>query len=136
MSVDLSHNAFLSMIGLSLVRWERGLAEFELTLAPHHMNRQGSLQGGVVATMLDAACGYAGLWTETTAPGLDANAVTVSLAINYVARAHAGRLHAVGQLVGGGRSIYFASGEILDAHGGVIATAQGSFKRQPVGTPA
>ncbi|GLR77755.1 PaaI family thioesterase (plasmid) [Azospirillum oryzae] len=128
MSLDLSNNAFLTMIGLSLVRWQPGEAEFMLEVEPRHMNRQGSLQGGVVATLLDAACGYSGLYTEVH--GGERHGVTLSLTINYVARVCQGRIHAVGRTTGGGRSIYFASGEIRDGQGAIVATAQGSFKRR------
>jgi len=40
-------------------------------------------------------------------------------------------VQARGRVTGGGRHIYFASAELTDPQGEVIATAQGTFKRQP-----
>lgn len=131
MTLDLDDNPFLTMLGLSLVRWQPDLAEFALEIEPRHMNRQGVLQGGVVAAMLDAACGYSGLYTD--APGVERHGLTLSLTINYVARVCTGRVCAVGRVTGGGRSIYFASGEIRDERDAVVAMAQGSFKRREQG---
>ncbi|HYF88046.1 PaaI family thioesterase [Azospirillum sp.] len=127
MNLDHHNNAFLTMIGLTLSRWEPGLAEFDLLVDHRHTNRQGILQGGVLATMLDAACGYAGLHDGTGVT--EGQAVTLSLMVNYLARVEDGRLRAVGTAVGGGRRIYFANGLVYAADGSVVATAQGSFKR-------
>jgi uncharacterized protein (TIGR00369 family) len=99
----------------------------ELDVEPRHLNRQGSLQGGVTATLLDAACGYAGLQAEgETVLG---HAVTVMLTISYLARANTGRLRASGTVSKAGRSIYFSSAQLTSESGELIATAQGTFKR-------
>jgi len=127
MSLDHHPNAFLALIGLTLVRWEPGVAEFELLIDHRHTNRQGVLQGGALATMLDAACGYAGLHDGTG--NADGQAVTLSLMVNYLVRVDGGRLRAVGTVTGGGRRIFFSNGAVLAADGTVVATAQGSFKR-------
>ena len=83
----------------------------------------------MVATLLDAACGYAGL-AGSEGAGLG-NAVTVTLAISYIAKVRAGRLLATGQVTKMGRSVYFSSGELVSTSGDLIATAQGAFKRTP-----
>ncbi len=126
--IDLAvDNPLLDHLGLRLAEWAPGRCEFRLDIEPRHLNRSGSVQGGVMATLLDAACGYAGLYTDAgTAP---ANAVTVMLSISYLGRAREGRIRAVGRVTGGGRSVYFSSAELLDEQGRVVATAQGSFKR-------
>ncbi|HYG87842.1 MAG TPA: PaaI family thioesterase [Azospirillum sp.] len=131
MSLDRHHNAFLALLGLTLVRWKAGRAEFDLAVDHRHTNWQGVLQGGLLATMLDAACGYAGL---AGVPGeADRQGVTLSLAVNYLGRVEVGaggrRLRAVGEVTGGGRRIYFSHGTVLTEDGTVVATAQGSFKR-------
>ena len=127
MNLDQHHNAFLTMIGLTLVRWEPGLAEFDLLVDHRHTNRQGVLQGGLLATMLDAACGYAGL--QSGSGNGDGQAITLSLMVNYLARVDGGRLRAVGEVTGGGQRIYFSNGTVQAGDGTVVATAQGSFKR-------
>jgi uncharacterized protein (TIGR00369 family) len=127
-------NPLLEHLGIRLADVGAGRATFELDVQPRHLNRQGSLQGGVVATLLDAACGYAGLVAaDGQAP---ANAVTVMLSISYMAKVRAGRLRATGHVTKMGRTVYFSSGELVGPAGELVATAQGSFKRTAVASEA
>jgi len=121
-------NPLLEHLGVRLVATAPGRCEFRLDVEPQHLNRSASLHGGVVATPLDAACGYAGLHSgDSRAP--PAQAVTVMLTISYLGRVDAGRIRAHGQVTGGGRKLYFSSAELIAEDGRLIATAQGSFKR-------
>ena len=120
-------NPLLEYLGIRLVEVGTGRASFEVDVDNRHLNRQGSLHGGVAATLLDAACGYSGLATgQGDALG---NAVTVTLSISYIAKVSSGRLRATGNLTKMGRSIYFSAGELVSESGDLIATAQGAFKR-------
>jgi uncharacterized protein (TIGR00369 family) len=120
-------NPLLDDLGIRLASVAAGRCTLELDVAPRHLNRQGSLQGGVTATLLDAACGYAGLQAEgETVLG---HAVTVMLTISYLARVDTGRLRATGTVTKAGRSIYFSSAQLTSESGELIATAQGTFKR-------
>jgi uncharacterized protein (TIGR00369 family) len=124
--MDATQNPFLEMLGMRLVRWTESEAEFALELEPRHLNRQGILQGGLTATLLDAACGYAGLFV---APGsAPMHAATLALSINYVSASRQGTLHAIGKRAGGGRNIYFSHGEVRGSDGVLVATGQGTFK--------
>ena len=122
-------NPLLDTLGIRLVEVSAGRAVFEVELDARHLNRQRSLQGGVAATLLDAACGYAGL--ADADGGALGNAVTVMLSIGYLAKVSRGRLRATGRVTKMGRSTYFASGELVATSGELIATAQGAFKRTP-----
>lgn len=128
-------NPLLENLGVRLVAWREGVCELELTLQPRHLNRRGRLQGGVTATLLDAACGYAGLLVDTS-PQPD-EASTITLTVNYLARLSTGNVRAVGRRTGGGRNIYFSSGELYAPDGTLAATAQGSFRKfaRPGGAP-
>jgi len=119
-------NPLLEYLGIRLVSLDAGHCTFELDVEPRHLNRQGSLQGGVTATLLDAACGYAGLQASHGELG---NAVTVMLTISYLSKVDTGRLRATGTVTKAGRSLYFATAELATEHGVLVATAQGSFKR-------
>jgi uncharacterized protein (TIGR00369 family) len=120
-------NPLLAHLGLKLVLWDIGRCEFELAIGAHHRNRQSSLHGGVVATLLDAACGYAGL---ITAPDtVPSNAWTVMLTISYLDKTARGKIRAVGQVTRSARSLYFSMGKLLTEDGLLLATAQGTFKR-------
>ena len=123
-------NPLLEYLGIRIVDVSAGHASFELDVDARHLNRQGSVQGGVVATLLDAACGYAGL---AAAEGESlGNAVTVMLTISYLSKVQTGRLRATANVTRMGRSVYFSSGELVSDTGDLIATAQGAFKRNPI----
>jgi uncharacterized protein (TIGR00369 family) len=123
-------NALLQHLGIELAEVAAGHAVFRIELDRRHLNRQGSLQGGVAATLLDAACGYAGL---AGADGqVQGNAVTVMLNIAYLRKVSSGRLHATGTVTRSGRSVYFAVGELVTETGELVATAQGAFKRTAI----
>jgi len=75
-------NPFLESLGVRLTQWREGYAELRMSIDPSKLNRQGVLQGGAIATLLDAAAGYAGLYAE---PGQAArHAFTLSLTTNYL----------------------------------------------------
>jgi uncharacterized protein (TIGR00369 family) len=120
-------NPLLDYLGIELVEVGPDQATFMIDVDERHLNRQRSLQGGVAATLLDAACGYAGLAAQEG--GSLGNAVTVMLSISYVGKVSAGRLRATGKVTRMGRSMYFSSGELATETGELIATAQGAFKR-------
>lgn len=120
-------NPLLEDLGVELADWREGYCELHLDLAPRHLNRRGRVQGGVLATLLDAACGYAGLIRDGDAPV--GEAATITLTVNYLNKLTRGRIKAVGRVTGGGRSIFFSSGELHGEDGTLAATAQASFKR-------
>lgn len=128
MPMELS-NAFLERLGVTLTEWRDDFVKMELLLSNEHSNRTGIAQGGVIATLLDAACGYAGLFS------LDKNrpehSTTITLSINFVAPAEIlSTITAVGEVTGKGKNIYYSTGRIYSSTGIVIATAQGAFKRR------
>lgn len=122
---DSQENPLLDDLGIRLTMIGEGYARFELEVQSRHLNRQGALQGGVSATILDAACGYAGLQLKDGTMG---SAVTLMLSICYLGRVSAGRVFAEGRVSKRGRNIYFASAELTSENNDVIATAQGTFK--------
>ena len=127
------------LIGYRLLTWREDYAEVELELQPRHLNGYGIPHGGLIATLLDTACGFAGVYC--TVPGNVRSAVTLSLTTQFVGQVrNLGRLVAIGRKTGGGRSIYFATGEILDTEGKLIAQAIATFRyrkgsEDPAGQP-
>ncbi len=117
---------FSQTFGFHLTRWETGFARVEADMVPHMMNRQGLPHGGVHASMLDTAMGYCGCYTGD--PDVTQNALTLSLTVNYLARATGQRLICEARVTGGGRATFFARGEVRDDTGALIAEATGVFK--------
>jgi uncharacterized protein (TIGR00369 family) len=119
-------SAFNQALGIRLTDWVEGRAVVELDVTGDHLNRSGVVHGGVLMTLLDVACGYAGTWTEA-ADGARL-CVTLDLMTSFVAPALAGRLTTVATVSGGGRKIFFARAEVRDEAGALLAMGQGSFR--------
>ncbi len=117
---------FQNLMGYRLEVWSPDYAALHYTIRPEHLNRTGRLHGGVLATLLDSACGYAGCFSAV--PGERRTGVTLSLTVNYLASTNAGTLLVEARRIGGGKSVFFAEATVKDAEGNLLATASGSFK--------
>lgn len=132
-------SGFRDAVGYTVAAWADGYCEMALEVGPGHINRSGVLHGGVVMTLLDAAAGYAGCWCPT--PGRVRKCVTLSMTTQFVKAATGGRVTAIGRVRGGGRRIFFATAELVDASGKLLALGDGSFRyfrgsEDPAGVPA
>lgn len=113
-------------LGFALTHWAPDTARVEMPIQDRLANRQGLLHGGVHATLLDTAMGYAGCYTGD--PSRKQMALTLSLNVNYLSRPSGTRLLATARRTGGGRATYFAEGEVRDETGALLATATGVFR--------
>lgn len=102
-------------------------SRIEIVLKSHHANRFGTVHGGVVMALMDAA----GLWAVATPERTPPRASTVSVTCNFVRGVRVDecdRLVALARIVKQGRSIYFSTIEIHAGEGGpVIASGQGIY---------
>lgn len=115
-----------SLIGY-VVQIEDGSARVVLDIDERHRNRNNGLHGGIIATLLDAAAGYAASLAEdgeTLTP-----VTTVSMTVNYLSKVTDGRVTGHGRVTGGGHKILFVDAELIGKDGIVAATATGTFKR-------
>ena len=104
-----------------------GCARCHLTIREDHLNSQGILHGGIIAMLLDVACGNtASAWFDREEHPM---VLTLSLNTSYVAAIRNGRVTAVGRPSGGGRKLAHIHGELHSEDGVLIATAAGVFKR-------
>lgn len=100
-----------------------------LDVRDQHTNRNGMLHGGIIAMLLDAACGFTASMKLGGGNALTP-LVTVQLNLSFVAEAAVGqRVTAVGTYSGGGRKIAHIFGELKDEEGRVLATAMGVFRK-------
>lgn len=119
--------AFQKTIGFEVTEWAEGHCALRLPLSDHLSNRYGGLHGGVLATLLDTALGFA--VSHTGDPDCKQFVMTLSLNVNYISVATGEVVVATGHKTGGGRSTAFAEGEVRDsATGQLIATATGVFR--------
>ncbi len=98
-----------------------------LTASARHMNRSGRLHGGVLATVIDAACGFAGCYQAP--PGQGRRAMTLALNTQYIGPVPVGtRLTASARRSGGGRRIFFSTCEVCDQDGRLVATGSATYR--------
>src|ERR1041385_2062987 len=110
MRARFSGGDFRAWMGLELVSLADGESEIRLRLQSHHLNPGGIAHGGVVAAILDVACGVA----HRTKLGFDANHATVQLHINYLKPVREGIVIARGRSLQSGRSIGHAEATLWD----------------------
>lgn len=109
-----------------VVEIEAGVARGYLDIDHRHINRGGSLHGGVIATILDAVAGYA------VSLSVDGESLfytsTISLTVNYLSRVSDGRVVATAKVAGGGKKIVFIDALLATDAGIPVASATGTFK--------
>jgi uncharacterized protein (TIGR00369 family) len=114
--------------GIIILDWQDSLASLKVKLTHDHLNPLGLVHGGLYASMLDVALAMSGSFRpapEGLYPGL-----TLSLTTQFIAplQLEDGFALAKARWTGGGKSVFFAEGEILSPDGRVIASASGVFK--------
>jgi uncharacterized protein (TIGR00369 family) len=121
-----------SDLGFEIVAVAHGRAEFRLEPQEFHFNPLGLVHGGVLCTLLDTVVGCA---VHTTL-GAGWGYTSIDLNVTYLrpVTLKTGMLTAVGTLTKSGRRVSFASGEIRDAGGAVIATGTSSLLMFEPGT--
>jgi uncharacterized protein (TIGR00369 family) len=117
---------YQSTLGFRITGWREDWARFELPLGIHLGNRYGIPHGGVYATLLDTAMGFAGCYTGS--PEDRQLAMTLTLNVSFLAQPQGRLLIAEGRRIGGGRSTFFAEGVIHDETGVKVATGSGAFR--------
>jgi len=129
-------SGFAAQTGCRVVEWEDGRAVLELDVEPRHLNRGGTVHGGVLATLIDVTGALAGLYTGV--PGELRKAVTLSLNISYTGQIASGTLRACGRVQSAGRSVFFSRTEVFDAQGHPIAhgDAVNRYRRGSEGAPS
>src|SRR5512132_2960426 len=108
-----------ALIGFDLVSVTPGHAVIAFEATERHANPMGTLHGGVLCDIADAAMGMA------YAARLEAGETfpTLELKINFLKPVWTGMLHAEGRVVAGGRTIGLVECDVRDAKGRVVARA-------------
>ncbi|MDP9280545.1 MAG: PaaI family thioesterase [Chloroflexota bacterium] len=107
------------LIGFRPTSIETGRAVFELGAGPQHANPMGTLHGGVICDVADAAMGTA--YASTLGEG--ESFTTLELKINFLRPFWTGTLFATGRVVKAGRTIGLAECDVTDAEGRLVARA-------------
>ena len=107
------------LIGFRLTAIASGQVTVEFEAGPQHANPMGTLHGGVLCDIADAAMGlaYASLLQD------DESFTTLELKINFLKPIWLAKLLAVGKVVRMGRTIGLVECDVLDDQGALVARA-------------
>jgi uncharacterized protein (TIGR00369 family) len=111
---------FREHVALQVEPHEEGAAEVVVDAGDDHLNPNGTVHGGVLATMLDVAMGTAAATASGEAP------VTVALTVTYLEPGQPGRLVAKAKVRKRGKRLLVVEGEVVQGDS-VVADALGTF---------
>jgi uncharacterized protein (TIGR00369 family) len=119
----LAHPAVAKLVGFTMTHIEEGKAVFEMQTGPQHANFNGSLHGGIMCDIMDAAMGLAcGSTLEDTQ-----RFTTTELKINYLRPVWNAKLTATAWVVHRGKTMCFTECELKDENNKLIAKASSSL---------
>src|SRR5688572_14036198 len=98
-------------LGAVLESVEPGSVTITCPFAEGLTQQHGLLHGGVLASVVDVACGYAALSVMSA----DREVLTVEFKVHFLKPANTERIIAVGQVVQAGRTLTVCEGSVFDA---------------------
>ena len=116
------------LLGLEISYPDEETCAVEMEVKDFMFNPQGTLHGGIIATMLDISMGH--LLQKTIGAGM-----TLEMKTQYLRPARAGRVRAEGRFLKKGKSVNFLETRLFDAEGSLLAVANSTWQLLPQ-TPA
>lgn len=108
---SFGRQGFMRTIGAVLESVESGTVTITCGFDEGLTQQHGLLHGGVVASLVDVACGYAALSVMPE----EREVLTVEFKVHFLKPAQTDRLIAVGQVVQAGRTLTVCEGSVFDA---------------------
>jgi uncharacterized protein (TIGR00369 family) len=111
--------AIAKLIGFQVVSFGGGEATVELNSGPQYYNPMGTVHGGVLCDIVDAAMGMAFASTLDA----DQSFTTLELKINFLRPVWESKLLAKGQVTSRGKTVGLVECNVVDADGRLMARA-------------
>jgi uncharacterized protein (TIGR00369 family) len=108
---SFGRQGLMRTLGASIESIESGAVTLACSFNEGLTQQHGLLHGGVLASLVDVACGYAAL---SVMPG-DREVLTVEFKIHFLKPAKTDRVIAVGQVVQAGRTLTVCEGSVFDS---------------------
>lgn len=108
-----------ALVGFEGVSLDPERAVFELSAGARHLNPMGTLHGGILCDLADAAMGCAMATTLEEGESY----TTLELKINFLKPVREARLRATGHVVKRTRTIGLLECDVVDAGGSLVARA-------------
>ena len=106
---SFSRQDIMHTLGATLDTVNPGKVEIRLPFQQHITQQHGFVHGGVVATVLDSACGYAALSLMGEQDGI----LSIEFKVNFLAPAQGETFIAIGQVRKPGRTISVCEADFL-----------------------
>jgi uncharacterized protein (TIGR00369 family) len=119
----MRRSEFYRWADIELSHAEPGRVDVAFEAGPQHVNIQGLVHGGMLATLADTAMGLA--VRTVLEPGR--RHVTVQLGIEFLSAGRPGRIVATGRSLKIGRQLGFAESDVRDASGTLLARAHATL---------
>jgi uncharacterized protein (TIGR00369 family) len=113
---EIAPPAAATNIGMRLTSFTEGEAVVELDADASHANPMGTVQGGILAAIADAAMG----WAYMTTLGEGESYTTLELKTNFLRPVRTGRLEARARVRNAGRTVGLVECDVV-ADGGKVA---------------
>ena len=107
------------LVGFHMTAYEKGRAVFAFEAGPQHANPMGTLHGGILCDVADAAMGTAVATTLNEGESF----TTLELKINFLKPIWNAKMTASGTVIRRGRTICLAECEVIDEKGSLVAKA-------------
>jgi uncharacterized protein (TIGR00369 family) len=107
------------LVGFRLVEVAPGRAVFEMEAGPQHANPMGTLHGGILCDIADAAMGIA--YASSLEEG--ESFTTLELKINFLKPVWKARLRAEARVVKRGKTVGMVECDVMDETGSLVARA-------------
>jgi uncharacterized protein (TIGR00369 family) len=120
---DLTTAPVAALLGFTLTRLNWGQAVIEFQASERHANPMGTLHGGILAAIADAAMGVA--YMSTLGDG--ESFTTLEMKINFLKPVWKAKLSATGRVVKAGRTVGLVECDITDEGGNLIARASSTY---------
>ncbi|GAB3671034.1 PaaI family thioesterase [Salinisphaera aquimarina] len=117
---------FAIELGFEFLEWGPEHAVIGMQVRDKHLNLAGIIHGGILASLLDIAGSAAGSFCPY--PDRIRKVITLSMTTTYTGQAGIGYIRAVARRRAGGRRIFNASVDILDADDRLLAMGEGTFR--------
>lgn len=108
-----------TLIGFTIGSIERGRVVMEMEAGPQHSSPLGTVHGGILCDLADAAMGMA----YATSLDDDETFTTLELKINFLKPVWSGRLTATGYVVKSGRTVGLVDCDVHDEKQSLVARA-------------
>jgi uncharacterized protein (TIGR00369 family) len=126
----LQDSEFYRWAGVEVTDASPGMVEIAFEAGPQHLNLQGLVHGGILATLADTAMGLA----VRTVLEAGRRHVTVQLGVEFLSAGRPGRIIARGRSIKIGAQLGFAEADVMNGDGRLLARAHSTLsvtKEQP-----